>query len=256
MNLKRKPLLPAMAFVVLLVFQSTVVSAQPPGGGPGGGPGPRNNLPPIPLVSDTTHTLTKYFSTPTAAKKGINADGFIQRWLVLEPVKKDIARNSIFTESYLRTNLTADNFSTDYTMVPKKDQVVKINGEDLKWYALDTRTFNFNLYHFTYAIDKPRYGILVWLVTVVDSPVEMKNVRLTAGCNSSSMWWVNGEETMMLFGDRDLVADNVASKRLTLKKGKNIIRGAVINGPGMANFAVRFIDEKGTPIKNLSISTQ
>jgi hypothetical protein len=256
MNQKRKPLLSAIALIVLLVLQSVIVSAQPPGGPGGGGQGPRNNLPPIPLTSDTTHTLTRYFSVPSAAKKGINADGFIQRWLVLEPVKKDIARNSIFTESYLRTNLTADNFSTDYTVVPKKDQTVKIGNEELKWYALDTKTFNFNLYHFTYAINKPRYGILVWLVTVVDCPQEMKNVRMTAGCNSSSMWWVNGEETMMLFGDRDLVADNAASKRLTLKKGKNIIRGAVINGPGMANFAVRFVDEKGAPIKNLSIGIQ
>jgi hypothetical protein len=39
-----------------------------------------------------------------------------------------------------------------------------------------------------------------------------------------------------------------------LKKGKNIIRGAVINGPGMANFGVRFINEKGEPIKNFTIS--
>jgi hypothetical protein len=61
---------------------------------------------------------------------------------------------------------------------------------------------------------------------------------------------------MVLSGDRDLVADNMASSRLTLKKGKNIIRGAVINGPGMANFCVRFIDEKGAPVKNISISAQ
>lgn len=255
MNQKRKPSLPAMVLVVLLVLQSVVVSAQPPGG-PGGGQGPRNNLPPIPLTSDTTHTLTRYFSVPSVAKKGINADGFIQRWRVLEPVKKDIARNSIFTDSYLRTTFAADNFSNDYTVVPKKDETVKVGNQDLKWYALDTKTFNFNLYHFTYAIDKPRYGVLVWLVTVVDCPQEMKNVRMTAGCNSSSMWWLNGQETMILSGDRDLVADNVASARLTLKKGKNIIRGAVINGPGMANFCVRFIDEKGAPIKNISISAQ
>ncbi len=248
-------MLPAMALVVLWVAQSALVSAQPPGG-PGGGQGPRNNLPPIPITSDTTHTLTKYFTTPSAAKKGINADGFIQRWKVLEPVKKDIARNSILTDSYVRTTLTADNFSTDYTIVPKKDEKVKIGNEELKWYVLDTKTFNFNLYHFTYAIEKPRYGILVWLVTVVDCPQEMKNVRMTAGSNSSSMWWLNGQEIMILSGDTDLVADNMASSRLTLKKGKNIIRGAVINGPGMANFCVRFIDEKGVPIKDISISAQ
>jgi hypothetical protein len=58
----------------------------------------------------------------------------------------------------------------------------------------------------------------------------------------------------MLSGDRDMIVYNVASPRLTLKKGKNIIRGAVINGPGMANFCLRFIDEKGNPVKNISIS--
>jgi hypothetical protein len=58
----------------------------------------------------------------------------------------------------------------------------------------------------------------------------------------------------MLSGDRDMIVDNVASPLLTLKKGKNIIRGVVINGPGMANFCLRFIDEKGKAVKNISIS--
>jgi hypothetical protein len=79
---------------------------------------------------------------------------------------------------------------------------------------------------------------------------------MAAGCNSASMWWLNGQEVLTLPGDRDMIADNVTSQRITLKKGKNIIRGAVINGPGMANFCVRFLDEKGASIKNLTISYQ
>jgi hypothetical protein len=51
-----------------------------------------------------------------------------------------------------------------------------------------------------------------------------------------------------------MIVDNGTSSRLTLKKGKNIIRGAVINGPGMCNFCVRFLDEKGLPVKNFTIS--
>jgi hypothetical protein len=257
MNRKRRPLWPAMAFVVLLGVQSSIstASAQAPAQAPPGGP-PRQNLPPIPIAGDTAHTLTRHFVPASAAKKTPDAKGFIQRWLVLEPIKKDIARNNILTDGYLRTNFSADNFSTDYTIVPKNGETVKVGNQELKWYALDSKTFNVNLYHFTYAIEKPRYGILVWLVTVIDSPEEMKNVRMAVGSNSSSMWWLNGQEVLTLSGDRDLVADNVTSQRLTLKKGKNIIRGAVINGPGMANFCVRFLNEKGTPIKNLSISYQ
>lgn len=77
---------------------------------------------------------------------------------------------------------------------------------------------------------------------------------MAAGANSSGMFWLNGREALMLSGDRDMIVDNGTSSLLTLKKGKNIIRGAVINGPGMCNFCVRFLDEKGRPVKNFSIS--
>ena len=108
MNRKRRSLSPAMVFVVLLVLQSGVitVSAQPPGG-------QRPSLPPIPIKGDTTHTLSKHFTPASATKKAPNPKGFIQRWLVLEPVKKDIARNNIFTDNYLRTTFSTDNFSPD-----------------------------------------------------------------------------------------------------------------------------------------------
>jgi hypothetical protein len=250
MNRKHKFLLPVITAVLLTLQPGVTVSAQAPG------QQQRPSLPPIPVKGDTTHTLSKYFMPATSEKKAPNAEGFIQRWLVLEPVKKDIARNNILTDSYLRTTFSSDNFSNDYNVIPKNGEMVKLGNEELKWYALDSKTFNFNLYHFTYAINKPRYGILVWLVTVINCPEEIKDVRLSAGCNSASMWWLNGQEALILSGDRDMIADNVTSSRLTLKKGKNIIRGAVINGPGMANFCLRFLEEKGIPVKNFTISYQ
>src|SRR5690349_7931810 len=111
MNRKRRPLLPAIALVILLVSLPGVSTAlaQPPAQTQGGPPrGPQ--LPPIPLAGDTTHTLTRYFVPASTAKKTPNTKGFIQRWLVLEPIKKDIARNSILTDSFLRKNFAADNF--------------------------------------------------------------------------------------------------------------------------------------------------
>lgn len=251
MNRKYKSLWPTISFAILFGFQIGGISvfAQPPG------QGQRPPLPPIPIKGDTTHTLSKHFTPASAVKKAPDAGGFIQRWLVLEPVKKDIARNNILTDSYLRTTFSADNFSSDYNSIPKNGETITVGNQELKWYALDSKAFNFNLYNFLYAIDKPKYGVLFWLVTVVNCTEEIKNVRLAAGCNSSSMWWLNGKEALTLSGDRDLIADNGTSPRLILKKGKNIIRGAVINGPGMANFCVRFLDEKGSPVKNISISS-
>jgi hypothetical protein len=242
--------LPVFCLVLYSILQTVALS------GFSQGPGPRPPLPPIPINGDTTHSLTRHFALAGTAKTKTNANGFIQRWLVLEPVRKEIARNNVFTDSYVRTAFATDNFSSDYNAVPKNGETVKLGNQELKWYALDSKTFNFNLYNFLYAIDKPKYGVLFWLVTVVNCTEDIKDVRLAAGCNSSSMWWVNGQEALLLSGDRDLIADNGTSARITLKKGKNIIRGAVMNGPGMANFCARFIDEKGVPVKNLQISTE
>ena len=252
MNSKNTPLLAAMAFVILsgLLADANTTLGQAPG------QRPRPVLPPIPIKGDTTHTLSKNFTQAGDTQKAPNAKGFIQRWPVLEPIKKDIQRNNILTEHYLRTTFSADNFSNDFNVVPKDGKKVKLGGQQLKWYALDSKVYNFNLYHFTYAINKPRYGVLFWLVTVINCPEEIKNIRIAAGANSGGMFWLNGNEALILSGDRDMIVDNVTSPLLTLKKGRNIIRGAVINGPGMCNFAVRFVDEKGLPVTNFSISHQ
>ena len=79
-------------------------------------------------------------------------------------------------------------------------------------------------------------------------------MRLAVGSNSASMWWLNGEEALLLSGDRRMVKDDAMSSRITLKKGRNILRGAIINGPGMSDFCVRFLDENGKPVTNYKVT--
>lgn len=250
MNRNLRCLLPILTVIFLSGLPAFTTNAL------GQGPGQRPSLPLIPVKGDTTHTLLKHFSLASGIKIKPDAKGFIQRWLVLEPVRKDITRNNILTESYIRTTISADNFSGDLTTIPKNGEEVKVGDQHLKWYGLDSKSFNFNLYHFTYALNKPPYGVLFWLVTVINCPEEIKDVRMTAGVNSAGMFWLNGQESLLLSGDRDMIVDNVTSPLLTLKKGKNIIRGAVINGPGMCNFCFRFVDQKGLPVKNFTISNE
>ena len=107
---------------------------------------------------------------------------------------------------------------------------------------------------FRSGLKKQVYGVLFWAVTVIECPEDMENIRMSVGSNSASMWWLNGEEAVILSGDRRMVKDDCLSRRLTLKKGKNIIRGAIINGPGMSDFCVRFLNENGTPVNNITIS--
>jgi hypothetical protein len=82
----------------------------------------------------------------------------------------------------------------------------------------------------------------------------MPDVRLAVGSNSASMWWLNGKQVLMLSGDRRMVKDDALSSRISLHRGRNILRGAIINGPGMSDFCVRLVNEKGQPITNYQIS--
>jgi hypothetical protein len=204
--------------------------------------------------SDTTRSIAPYFIPATTSKKTPDADGFIRRWVLLEPINKPSRSNTVFTDSYIRTAFTTEYFSNQFTVLPKDGEKVKVGEQELTWHALESTNFNVKLFRFAYGLRKQTYGVLFWAVTVVNSAQEIKNVRMAVGSNSASMWWLNGKEAVILSGDRRMVMDDCVSTRLSLNKGKNIIRGAVINGPGMSDFCVRFLDEKGEPVKDLTIS--
>lgn len=241
MNIKRKTLWLAVGFVIwggIRLQGLTVTSSDKLDGA---------------AVTDTTRSITSYFTPATTKKMMPDAEGFIQRWLLLEPIDKPNRGNAVFTDSYLRSAFTTEYFPNQFTVLPQDGEKVKVGDQELIWHALDSRNFNVKLFRFAYGLDKQIYGVLFWAVTVVNCPQEMKNVRMAVGSNSASMWWVNGNEALLLSGDRRMVMDDCVSPRLTLNKGRNIIRGAVINGPGMSDFCVRFLDEKGMPIKDITI---
>ena len=198
-------------------------------------------------------TMPNYFERQEADAVAPDSEGFIRRWLLLEPVEKPNRSNTVFTDSYLRDAFYTEYFKGQSTDVPADGDVVKVDGKKLRWHALDSKLFNVKLFRFASNLDKPVYGVLFWTVTVINCPEEIEDVRLAVGSNSASMWWIDGEEVLMLSGDRRMVADDAMSMRITLKKGRNIIRGAIINGPGMSDFCVRFVDDKGVPVTDFTV---
>jgi hypothetical protein len=219
-------------------------------------PGAAGNAPgrPASPPDNTPRTLSPYFTPATPGPKAPDADGFIQRWLLLEPIDKPNRTNTAFTDTYVRTALNTEYFPNQFTVIPNNGDKVKVGDKDLAWHALDSTGFNVKLFRFAYGLNKTTYGVIFWAVTVVNSPREIQNARMAVGVNGASIWWVNGKEAVDLFTDRRMKMDDCVSKRLTLNKGRNVIRGAVINGPGMSDFCLRFIDEDGEPIKDLTVS--
>ena len=72
--------------------------------------------------------------------------------------------------------------------------------------------------------------------------------------NAASIWWVNGEEVIGLYNDRQSVVDDGVSKRLTLKRGPNVIRAAIVNAGGATDFCARFLDAEDRPLKTLTVN--
>lgn len=211
------------------------------------------HLEPDKAAAAAPRTLAPYFMPATAQPGAPDADGFLRRWMLLEPIVKPNRTNTVFTGTYVRAALNTEYFPDQFTVLPHNGDKVTVAGQELAWHALDSSNFDVKLFRFAYGLSKPTYGVLFWAVTVVDSPREMKNVRLAVGSNAASMWWLNGENAANLFDDRRMVMDDVVSQPLTLKKGRNILRGAVINGPGLSDFCVRFVDDEEKPIKDLTL---
>jgi hypothetical protein len=201
------------------------------------------------VLAAASGDLGPTLTSPASPEKVPNADGFIQRWLLLEP----IAANGL-TDSAVQAAVKKDYFSNQFTVIPHDGDQVTVGAAQLTWHAIDTKNYNVNLYHFARALGKPTSDVLFWVVTLINSPQEMRDVRLAIGSNAASVWWVNGKEVIGIYGDRQTVIDDGVSKRLTLQKGQNIIRAAVVNGGGATDFCARFVGADDQPLKGFTVS--
>lgn len=200
-------------------------------------------------AAKAAEALGPTLTTPVTVSRVTGTDGFIPRWSLLEPIPV-----MGVTQNLVQAMVKKEYFPGQFTAIPRNGDTVTVDGKTLTWHAVDTKLYNVNLYHFGNALKKPTSNVLFWVVTIVNSPEEMHNVRLAIGANSAAVWWVNGEELIGIYGDRQTVIDDGVSKRITLKKGPNIVRAAVVNGGGATDFCARFLDANDKPIKGLTIT--
>lgn len=204
-----------------------------------------------PAFSQTAPSLSPFFAPASSGSTSVDEDGFVRRWMLLEPIAKPNRTNQLFTSTYVRNAFAEDRPSGIGAQMPKDGQSVTHKGTKLTWHALDAAQWDAKLFYFAAAYGKPTYGVIFWAATVIEAPRDIPDAHLAVGSNSSSMWWLNGKETAALFGDRRMVMDDIISPAVGLKKGRNVLYGAVINGPGLSDFAVRFVDGKGLPIRDI-----
>ena len=169
----------------------------------------------------------------TSAVLRVDERGFIRRWRVREPIPVSGRLTQTEVEQLLKDNPYSASASTPS-------------------HQLDTVKYNFNLYHFAWALSKPTSNVLFWVTTTLDVPADMENVRLAIGSNAASAWWLDEERLVSLYNDRQAVIDDGVSRRLQLRKGRHVIRAAIVNGGGATDFCARFLGDDGRPITTLN----
>jgi hypothetical protein len=187
--------------------------------------------------------------SPASPRSAPDADGFIRRWLLLEPIA-----STGLTENVVREAVKKEYFPKQFTIIPRGGEKVMVGDRELAWHAVDTTEYNINLFHFARSLGKPTSDVLFWAVTIVHAPQEIRGVRLAIGSNAASVWCVNGQEVVGIYGDRQTVIDDGVSKRITLKKGVNVLRAVIINGGGATDFCARFLDTDDKPLKTFTVS--
>ena len=118
----------------------------------------------------------KDFSAVTTPTAQPDAEGFIHRWLLLEPITKPNSGNTVFTDTYLREHFNREYFKGQQTIIPKNGQKVqavfkqeqapagfgrgfggqqepaqpevKTVKQTLTWHALDSENMNVKLFRF------------------------------------------------------------------------------------------------------------
>jgi hypothetical protein len=185
---------------------------------------------------------------PTSAETRPAADGFIPRWIILEPIP-----TVGLTDSAVQAAVQKEYFKDQLSVLPRDGDNVTVDEAQLAWHAVETKLYNVNLFHFARALGKPTTNVLFWAVTLIESPAETPGVRLAIGSNAASVWWVNGQEVIAIYGDRQTVIDDGVSKRLTLKKGRNVVRAAILNAGGATDFCARLLDAEDRPLQAFTI---
>jgi len=143
------------------------------------------------------------------------------------PSTSRTAANAGFVDSYVREAFNTVYFPDQFTVVPHDGDKVRVADQELAWHALDSTTFKREA--LSLRLRSEQDGVWRHLLGRHRRRQPTGDAECPPGGRLEFGVDVGGStarEAVGLFGDRRMVMDDCVSKRLTLHKGRNVIRGA------------------------------
>src|ERR1043166_332085 len=86
-------------------------------------------------TADIARKIAPSLSRPASAEKVPDSDGFIPRWLILEPIRV----NTQLTDSAVQAAIKTEYFPQQFTVVPLILTVSPSCGTTHTWHAVDSK---------------------------------------------------------------------------------------------------------------------
>jgi hypothetical protein len=187
-------------------------------------------------------------ATPPSSPCKPDDEGFIRCWVILDPIKLP-ERAAKHEESAQREFFDKEFFPGQYQATPKDGDKVTTDGKEYTWHARQSSDYTMSFEDLATDVARSLFLGVVYITCDHDIP----NVRLSIGSDDGSRWSLNDKELIRVYESRPVDRDQNSSPPLTLKKGLNILRLAVINGEGPSAACARFIDKNGAPLRSYTI---
>jgi serine/threonine protein kinase len=178
-------------------------------------------------------------------QSGLDADGFIQRWLVLAPIP--LAPNEPGAAA-----LGKEQLPDEAKLRPAAGEKVKVGDRQLVWREYLCPDF---LLDFTVFLGAQTEDSVAYAMTLVVAPEEFKGVRMKTGSDDQAKVYLNGKEVFKFTEPRPTARDQDTTE-VTLNKGVNVLVVKVVNEKVDWSFCVRFTDKDDKPLPGLKAQTK
>ncbi|MCI0747510.1 MAG: hypothetical protein L0Y58_19060 [Verrucomicrobia subdivision 3 bacterium] len=171
-----------------------------------------------------------------------DADGYIRHWVMLAPIslpEGETGSEGIFKEQIMG----------EATLRPRAGDKVKVGGKELTWQNITAST---NYFDFTAMVKTLNDREAGYAVTYIESETEQSDAIMAVASNDEGRIYFNGVDIYVFGEPRTLMLDADKGK-VTLKKGLNVVVFKIINEQGNWQGAMRLLDKRGAPLKNVKI---